>query len=353
MIMIDKKKDTSSSATHSDYSCPDCSPFLNWTFLLKESEQEKAVVFRSLVATVKIQPALDASLEAKAVSFLKFVIPAYMNPSSVEAFLDSLGRTTDESLTNFIQSIVVLLSSPNRAIAKATMEMVAKFVTNHSVRIRIPLVKADLIPQLIFTLNPLSLSFTEAADIHSSLMNIIHHSVWLATPDIFRYLKIKDYDEQQALYEMVVQQILAPSEQYICHLCVNRYSIIDGEQSGFFLELLANLLQISAYYQPTMDFVVNMPVFFTIPSCLIFFENDDSLFDLLCSMVNEQRVWNKQGGEYRQMWKTVHRMLRMEGIEDAIEEQLQSSKTLSFWKSIVGRSMAWNNILGMNLPKQE
>ncbi|KAK2961558.1 hypothetical protein BLNAU_3356 [Blattamonas nauphoetae] len=325
----------------------DCSPFLNWDGKKFESEDEKALVLRSLVATLKPQPALDASLETKAVTLLKYVEPIY--PEAADAFLGHFASSTDESLTNFIQSIVVLLSSASQAITTAAIEMVVCFVSNCPAQIRIPLVKADLIPQLIITLNPQSLSFTEAVDIHSSLMNIIHNSVWLATPNFFRYLKVKDHDEQQAVHKMVLQQVLAPSEQYIRHLCVNRFSIIDGEQSKLFLDLFANLLQISPYYQPTKKFVLSLPVFLTIPSCLTFFENDKTIWSFLASMVNAQWKRNRRMDEEQRMWKTVHGVLGMEGIEDVIEEKLQNDKN-TYGEHTVVQSMEWNNLQGMNLP---
>ncbi|KAK2961560.1 hypothetical protein BLNAU_3358 [Blattamonas nauphoetae] len=322
----------------------------NWDGKELKSVQEQAVVFLSLVATLKSQPALDASLETKAVTLLKYL--SYLNPSTVDAFLRSFAADPDDLLTDFVQSIGVLISSPNRAIAKATMEMFNNLFLCCSAKVRLALVKADVIPQLIMTLNPQSLSFAEAVDIHTWLIQIIANSVWLSTPSALRYLEIEDGDEQQAVHETVLRQVMAPSEQYIRHLCVNRYSIVDGDQSKLFLELFANLLQISPYYQPTMNFVVNMPVVFTIPSCLTLFGHEKTIWSFLTSMVNAQREWNKTRGEERQMGKTVHVMLEMEGIEDVIEEKLQNDANI-FGRWIVDKSIEWNNLQGMNLPERE
>ncbi|KAK2959920.1 hypothetical protein BLNAU_5117 [Blattamonas nauphoetae] len=89
------------------------------------------------------------------------------------------------------------------------------------------LVKADLIPQLIVTLNPQSLSFAEKAKIHTCLIRIIADCFWLTTPDCFEELECEDPSEQQAARETVLKQVVAPSEQYLRHLCVNRYSRSD------------------------------------------------------------------------------------------------------------------------------
>ncbi|KAK2955111.1 hypothetical protein BLNAU_9840 [Blattamonas nauphoetae] len=103
---------------------------------------------------------------------------------------------------------------------------------------------------------------------------------------------------------------------HICHLCVNCYSNINGKQSESFLTLLAQLLEICPFYQPTMGFVLSMPAVLTIPSCHTFFEDDESINNFLFLMVDYQQKRNKTRGSMRQMWQKMHRMLRMEGIED-------------------------------------
>ncbi|KAK2942906.1 hypothetical protein BLNAU_22165 [Blattamonas nauphoetae] len=316
----------------------DCSAFLNWDENEEELESipERAVVFRSLVATVKIQHVLNDYLEAKAKKLLESV--DHDVEESADDFLNSFASSSDDSLTEFVQCILVLLSSPSQVIITAAMQMIRTLLTWCSADNLLALVRTDLVYQLINTLNPLSLSFAEAEDIHICLMKSIWTSLWLATPFSLRKLEIEDGDGQHAVRETIFKQVLAPSEQFICHFCTNRFSIVDGDQSETFLGLLAQILHISPYHQPTMDFVLQMPVFLTLPSCLTFFKNDESIYWFLGAMINSQQDWNKKRGEERQMWKTVHRMLRMEGFEDVIEAKLQNDKTGSHGGSVVTKS---------------
>ncbi|KAK2958230.1 hypothetical protein BLNAU_6717 [Blattamonas nauphoetae] len=347
----------SSSTTRSDLSSSqlsfsmDCSPFLDWNEEKLESEDQKAVIFQSLVATVKSQPAFDVSLEVKAVKFIESGNPD--DEDSADAFLNIFGRTPDESSTNFIQSVVVLLSSPHQAITIATMKMLRTLIANCSDKVHLSLVKADLINQLIITLNPQSLSFTEAEDIHTCLISNISRSIWLATLDSLANLEIEGPDEQQAVHETVLKQVLEPSEKYICHLCVNRSSILDGEQSEEFMFLLARLLQISPYYQPTMVFVQNMPVALTIPSCLTFFETDPSIWHFFHIMKCFQEEWNEQGGNICPSWTEMLRSLRMEGFDDVTEQRLLNDLTGDYGEEIAGFSNWLNILLGMNIAELE
>ncbi|KAK2944322.1 hypothetical protein BLNAU_20767 [Blattamonas nauphoetae] len=342
--------DTTQSVS-TDFHCPDCSPFLNWDIDQFVSEYENIVVFESLVTTLKLQAELDDSLEAKAVNVLEFVTPD--DRKSADDFVSSHGRAIDDSSSNFVQSIVVLISSTSQAITTAAMKMLYRVFWLCSAGVRYPLVQADLIPQLIMTLHPQSLSFVETEDIHTSLMGIITTSLSFASAYGLTELEIKNENEQQAVHETVFLQVIVPSEKYIRHMCVNRFSIVDSEQSTEFMTLLTRLLQISPSYQPTMDFVLNMPIFATIPSCLTFFGTNHTIWAFLYSMVDIQQKWNEKGGYAQFMWKNVQRLLRTEGSEDVMEEKLRNDKNEYFGRYIVDDSIKWGNLLGMNLPQRE
>ncbi|KAK2948084.1 hypothetical protein BLNAU_16957 [Blattamonas nauphoetae] len=234
MTEIAIKPATSSNPTRSDLTSSqlffsiDCSPFLNWNKEDLESPEEWAIVFRSLVATVKSQPALDVCLEAKAVKLLVYISP--WKEESADAFLNSFASNSGDSTTEFVQYIVVLLSSTSQVITTAAMKLLDSVVQNSSAQVRLTLVKADLVPQLINTLNPQSFSFAEGVDIHINLTNSVSRSLWLATPYCLEQHGIEDWNEQQAVHETVLKHVVAPSEKYIRHLCVNRYSIIGNSR---------------------------------------------------------------------------------------------------------------------------
>ncbi|KAK2946410.1 hypothetical protein BLNAU_18661 [Blattamonas nauphoetae] len=178
-----------------------------------EQSQNKALVFQSLVATVKFQPALDDFLEADAVGFLESV--GLYTEESADTFLIRFGRTVDESSTNFVQSALVLLSSPSQAITTATLTMLESLFEYCSMKVHVALIMNDLIPQLITTLNPLSLSFAEAEDIHINLLSILHIFLWLSTPLGLGQLEISDCNEQQTVHETILTEVVTPLEKLL------------------------------------------------------------------------------------------------------------------------------------------
>ncbi|KAK2963941.1 hypothetical protein BLNAU_1018 [Blattamonas nauphoetae] len=284
-------------------SCSDCSPFLNWSEEQPRSVSEKAVVFRSLVATVQSQPALDISLEVKAVKVLESVVPN--DVESTDAFLNSLASNSYDPVSDFVQLIVVLVSSASLVIPTAAIKMLSKVIDWFSATVRLSLIKADLMPRLIIILKPQSLYPTETEDIHTGLLDILSNSLYLLISDGLQQLGIKEDDDHQAVHEM-----------------------------------------------PTMDFILSLPIVLTIPSCLAFYDHERSIWFSLTFMVVFLRKWNKKDEEERQMWKAVHRMLRMEGIEDVIDQRLKNDKNSSFGGWIVDNSIQWNNLQGMNLPQR-
>ncbi|KAK2948061.1 hypothetical protein BLNAU_17008 [Blattamonas nauphoetae] len=258
------------------------------------------------------------------------------NEESAAAFLSNIASSSDGSWSNFIWCFVVLVSSPSQVITTTTIEMLDSLIMYCSIKVRFALVKTNLIHQIINTLNPQSLPLAEAVDIHINIMRIIRHLILVATPNGLAELRLKDGDEQQAVHETVLQRVLAPSEKYFCHLCMNHFSIIDGKLCDEFMYLLAWPVEICPYYQPTMDLILHMPVFITIPSCLTFFENDTSIRNFLHVLGISQREWNKAKGEERQMGKKVQRMLRMEE-SDMSQRSPNTNSTLRSPHSTVSR----------------
>ncbi|KAK2944120.1 hypothetical protein BLNAU_20952 [Blattamonas nauphoetae] len=321
---------------------------MNWDGKPIESTSAKSSVYQSLVALIKDDHALDDASEKKAASLLD-QIKSFESIESEVSLLELMLSSPKASLTDLVSSITVLISSASQVITTATMEMIKSLIIWCSPNVRLSLVKADLIPHIFASLNQQSFSLPDYEHIHTYLVSIIASSLRLATPIWIAQLEIKDHNEQQAVLEMVLKQVLIPSEKYICLLCVSRFSIIDGTQSEGFLSLLAKLLRICPYYEPTMDFVLHMPVILTIPSCLALFEDDYTIWDFLSSMFDACEEWNKHSENIHRTRTALLQSLRTEGFEDVSEQKLQHDRGEFHGRRIVVHSMGLSNLQGMNL----
>ncbi|KAK2959118.1 hypothetical protein BLNAU_5913 [Blattamonas nauphoetae] len=160
---------------------------------------------------MKSKPVLDDSLETQAVKFLKSVKPK--TQESADAFLSRLATLSGDFSTHLIQSIVLLISSASQILTTAAIKMLSNLLLYCYPQNILLLIKADLIHQLIMTLNPLFLSFADAVHIHTSLLSIITITLRLATPEGLTSFRFKDDNEQQAVHDTVLKQVLVPSEK--------------------------------------------------------------------------------------------------------------------------------------------
>ncbi|KAK2953022.1 hypothetical protein BLNAU_12011 [Blattamonas nauphoetae] len=215
-----------------------------------------------------------------------------------------------------------MISLSNIRITKATIALVFRIVVFCSINTLLKLVSDGLVPQLISALNPLSLSFADADDIHIHLMRIIDYALSLSTRTELESLNIHNAHEQQAVHETVINQVLMPSEGYLRHLCVNHRLIVDGNQSSTFILLIAKIFKICPSHDPMVDFLCELPVFLAIPSCLTHFESFDTTLWFPTEMLEVQSEWTRGGGRMLRRWNQVLRSLRTEGIEDVFEQRL-------------------------------
>ncbi|KAK2942288.1 hypothetical protein BLNAU_22815 [Blattamonas nauphoetae] len=233
------------------------------------------------------------------------------------------------------------------------MCMLVRLLDLSSPQFRLELIEAQLIPQIIISLNPQSSVVRETLRMNASLLNLIASSLDLATQEELALLKIEPNREQQKVFQTVHNHVLVPSKGYILHLCEHHYSIEIWHTLYYFVRVLYRLLQISPYYQPTLDFVLDMPIILTIPSCLTFFDDDADMRFNLQFLDDARCKWNKQAENIRRSGTILLRSLRMEGLEDVSEQRLpnnlcQRNLVFSFFAPF---SIGWSTMLGINVEK--
>ncbi|KAK2940295.1 putative serpin family protein [Blattamonas nauphoetae] len=213
------------------------SAFLNWDGTQITTIPDRITIFHSLISTVKHDNALDSASEEKIVQFLGHIMT--LSTEEMEKLIVALvPSSSEESTQKFVNSIVVFVSSANQRITKEAMRIVNELLENSSPKFCLNLVKADLVPHLIASLHPQSLSLADAEDIHTFLMEAIAAGLWLGTPDGLLQLEIEHPSDRDTVHEIVLKHIIAISEPYLLHLCTQRFSIVDGSQSLQFMALL-------------------------------------------------------------------------------------------------------------------
>ncbi|KAK2941061.1 hypothetical protein BLNAU_24028 [Blattamonas nauphoetae] len=250
---------------------------------------------------MKDKPKFWPSLEDKAASFLEQI--SLRSEKDVDSFVFGIVPSSQiESSSDFLESVIRLISLPNQRIVRASLGLVWSIIKYSSQNTRLRLAKEDLITQLVSRLHPLTPSFDNVADFPSHLISIINPLIWLSTRGIPPQLGISPSDEQQTVHETFLNQVLRPSEGYLQHLCSIRYSLLDGRHSTQFMHLLVTLLKICPSHEPTMNFVLTLPVLLTIPSAMTFVDDDGSTVVFLEFVVNSQKGRDWKVGTMLPQW---------------------------------------------------
>ncbi|KAK2946523.1 hypothetical protein BLNAU_18565 [Blattamonas nauphoetae] len=327
------------------------SAFLHWDGLPIDSISERSSIYCSLVQMVKNEEALDPSLEDKAVSFFNLVKPDTAN--DVDSFVSGIVPSSlPESSRDFVGSIVELISGHSKPVLNTAMAFVGRIVFRSSDNTILKLVKDGLIQKLISCLDLFSLSFIDAEYIHTSLLSIIYESLWIST-ERKETLKLNDANEQLNIRETVHNQVLLPSEAYIRHLCSNSYSFRNRDQSFQYMILLPRLLDVSPYHPATMEFVQNLHVCVTLTSAMAFFDFNVAICGSLLVLTTTQLTRRNASGQVLERHHILFRSLKMEGIEDIIEQWLKNDIGGDNGQEIATTDIKWNNMLGMNVKKLE
>ncbi|KAK2961991.1 hypothetical protein BLNAU_3047 [Blattamonas nauphoetae] len=232
-----------------------------------------------------------------------------------------------EAFQTFVTTINILLSTDNITIVETTLYTINHLVPMCSRNVQFGLLNADLVPQLISSLQPLTRSFKYPQNIHSDLLSIIGRFLWLATPSNDAYAEIDDHTEQQAVHETLLKHVLLPSKDYIRQICHTRTVFIDHVFWPDFMTCVAQIILICPFYQPTMDYVLDLPLIFTMITSNDFNDSDESRACFLGEIADAQEEWDKHDKEIRRMGTIINRSLRMEGSEDQIEQMLQSVRS--------------------------
>ncbi|KAK2943255.1 hypothetical protein BLNAU_21827 [Blattamonas nauphoetae] len=267
----------------------------------------------------------DDESSKKAANLIETIRKTF-NRSLDDFILGLVPLSADESTKEFVSSMVVLASSANQTIITSMLRMVTTLIRQTSPKQRLSLVHLNLVPHLLSAINVRSLSFADGQDLILFVAGLLIQLLSLASLHTLAKLEAEHHLNRQAVHEAVLQHILVPSEEFIRHICLNRLSISTEALSNQFMSFLTQILHISPYHVPTMDFIRTLPIVLSIPSFLTFCSFDPTIESFLDDVIVVQSEWDRQGGSVRQSGIVISRLLPMEGFSDVLEQLMTTDK---------------------------
>ncbi|KAK2946225.1 hypothetical protein BLNAU_18827 [Blattamonas nauphoetae] len=279
---------------------------------------EKSAIYNSLVALVKAEYQFGETLQDRAARFLQNIEPMWFQATYADQLVTELVPSSDGSPSGFIESIVTLLSSPHSTVIGAALSFINKTLYFLSKEIRYRLAESDLITNVLAIVQPHKLPISGNETIIVSLLAIIFNFFNLATSPSVRNFSTTAAIDAFNHYEMIFQNVVIPSSQFLTFLISNRV-IISGELLNSFMLLLFTLLRFCPYHRPTLEFVLASPIVLAFSSGLRFVENDDALWNILFTFDQSLLEWKTEGPEVAQSGKRMRQALFSEGFDDTLE----------------------------------
>ncbi|KAK2961680.1 hypothetical protein BLNAU_3478 [Blattamonas nauphoetae] len=322
-------------------------PFLSFDEYTELSFEVKSVIYSSLVALVKAEYPFHESLQDRAVSFLKNIEKVSRNKEEVDKLVTELVPSSDGSHSSFVESILTLLSSPHSTFVVAALSFLYLTLFYSSTKIRCCLVASDLISNVLATVQPHTLPIAGNETIFDNLSWIIFYCLELATPHFIRNLGVTAAVEKANRREMIFQNVVLPSSDFVTFLIKNLY-ILNEDLLVTFMILLDKLLEISPFHCPTLEFVLASPIAMAFSICLLFIEDDQTLWYLLTNTKPLLRKWKKEDPEMVQSAKRMIQALFSEGFENTLEQMTMSDEDGDDGFSVVDVCQSVTQLLGSN-----
>ncbi|KAK2961663.1 hypothetical protein BLNAU_3461 [Blattamonas nauphoetae] len=325
-------------------------PFLYSNTNSELSFDDKSSIYNSLVALVKTKYPFGDPLQDKVIRFLKSLGPQWGRQDQANQMVTDLVPSSGGSTSGFIDSIVVLLSSPHSTVVDAALSFLFKTLYHSSPAIQDCLVESDLISNVLATVQPHTLPISGNEEIFDKLVNIIQNSAILASPLSLFGLGVTAAVEKSNHREMILQKVVIPSSQFVTFLISNRY-ILNELLLNSFMALLCAFLEMGPFHRPTLEFVLASPVAMGFSDCLSFIEYGNCLRNILINITLSLEKWKREGPEVSQSGKRMLQALFSEGFEDTLEQMIRK-KNKGYGSSIDEFCHSITQLLGLNVKRQ-
>ncbi|KAK2946743.1 hypothetical protein BLNAU_18339 [Blattamonas nauphoetae] len=263
-------------------------PFLNFDPTSDISFEEKSTVYCSLVALVKDEYPFDNALQGRAEQFLENLEPYWGDEIQATRLVTDLVPSSNGSPSGFVESIVSLLSSPNSTVVAAALSFLLQ-TGSSSARVKLHFVEADLITNIIATVQPHTPPILGDATIIPTLIGIIVESLSLVRP----------------------------------------HDVMDI----------------------ALEYVIASPIVMAFSSCLADTEgfNLDRNLDHIGFSLSE---WKEKGAEMEKSGKQILQALFSEGFEDTLEQTMKHDKSVNYGITIVIDGHYISQMLGSNVTER-
>ncbi|KAK2957743.1 hypothetical protein BLNAU_7177 [Blattamonas nauphoetae] len=328
------------------------SAFLNFDRRSKMSLEDKSTLYRSLISLIRTNCEFDDALQDRAAQFLQSLEPKWNEKEKAAKLVTDLVPSSAGSPSDFVASILTLLSSPHSKVTKAALSFLSATINASPDEIRCRLVESDLITNLLATVQPHTLPISGNEALMNNLIGIIGNCVKLVSSSYLSGLGVTAAVEKSERREVIFHKVVIPSSQFVTFLIANRY-LLNEELFHSLMFLFNKFIQICLYYRPTLEFVLASPIVMAFSSCLSIVEYENRLWVFLGNINLSLRECTEYGPEVVQCKKRMIEALFSEGYEDSLEQMMKNDKDGPYGRGVVTNCHFISQLLGSNVKNTE
>ncbi|KAK2941928.1 hypothetical protein BLNAU_23164 [Blattamonas nauphoetae] len=317
---------------------------------IQKFDPNSELTFSTLVTLVENGYVFDDALQDKAVDLMKGLEKDLTAEKSLaEKLFAALVPSSTASLYGFGDSICILLSCPYPKIVGAAMSDVSLTFVEWSQHNRMRLVKTDLVSKILSALRPHLLPIWGNEQVFQDLIWVLNFSLELGHPDYLEENKITRSSDMHNHYAFIFEKVLQPSSEYLVFLCQNRSRFTSENTFTSIVNIMAQIVTTSPFHAPALDFVLESPITFAVPSLLSSSDWETTQLGFVITNDTSLPLWKKHSRKVVESGKQIFGSLFSEGYGDTLEQMMLKVADSQFGGMTVEHSLSIARQLGGNV----
>ncbi|KAK2952614.1 hypothetical protein BLNAU_12442 [Blattamonas nauphoetae] len=323
-------------------------PFMNWDPCSTITVESFAQTFPSLVSMVRDDYHFDEGLLQKSSALLLSIDKIESPYVFVNGLIKLIGQSSPDPVAVFVDSVIELLSSPHPPIFEGSLVFLHRCLDWCSSQNLLAIVSSQLVPRLLSTPRLRDLSVIADKSILFETIMILHNTVLLSSTDVLRMLTTSGNVSPQRVRDVALQEALISIEPALVMISRNRLILSWIEGCKETLRFLTKIFELSAYHQPTLDFVTASRLSVIFQSLFAKVEDDKTHILCLNSIYSNFIKWKAIGTAIMHRGKIMLQTLKREGFEDDLEQGLFRNPSTALGSDAQFRSFRMMNRMGTN-----
>ncbi|KAK2954895.1 hypothetical protein BLNAU_10225 [Blattamonas nauphoetae] len=303
------------------------SPFLTWNENDPLTVDSVSAVFVSLVAMVRDDYNFDEEQLKQASTFFSSITRRATPGTFFESFLKTIGEDPADSIPPFLDSTIILLSSPHPSIFRDTLSFLHHCLRGCSPSNHLAFLSAKLFSRMLSTPFLRDLSAINDQGIVKDTIEMLEWCIQLTSTDSLQSLSTTLHTDPQSIRDLMLYEVVIPVEPVLVQINQNHhlFSLHDGYLTT--LKLFVKIFDLGAFHQPTLDFICSSRIPMVFQSLLSKIEHEETHHVIYLFMSGNISIWKYRGAETWCRGRILLQTLEREGFIDELEQSLLHIKT--------------------------